>query len=78
MERDAKEMAKRAVEFEQTQKRFGDRSNLHGKPMSRAEMEAYTKDYIEYTNRMLEKYGETPEKHDEFAKLVNKEIEKLK
>ena len=78
MERDAKKMAERAVEFEQTQRRFGHRSNLYGKPMSRAEYEQYTKEYIEFSNEMLAKYSETLEMQREFTEMVNKEIEKLK
>lgn len=78
MERDAEKMAKRAIEFEQVQKRFGDRSNLFGQPMSREELEKYNKEYIEYANQMFEKYGETPEMHTEFAQMVNKKMEELR
>lgn len=78
MERDAERMAKRAVEFEQVQKRFGDRSNLGGKPMSRQELEKYSKDYIEFANKMLEKYSDTRETREEFKQLVNKKIKELK
>lgn len=78
MERDANKMAKRAIEFEQVQKRAGDRSNLSGKPMSREELETYTKEFIEYANQMLEKYSETPEMQKEFKDLVSKKIEEMK
>ncbi|MBO7490118.1 MAG: hypothetical protein J6T88_07570 [Bacteroidales bacterium] len=78
MERDAEKLAKRAIELEQVQKQFGNRSNLYGKPMSREELEEYTKEYMEYANQMLEKYGETPEMHTEFAKMVNKKMDELR
>ncbi|MBO4308024.1 MAG: hypothetical protein J5848_06925 [Bacteroidales bacterium] len=77
MERDAERMAKRAVEFKEVQKRFGDRSNLGGKPMSRQELERYSKDYIEYANKMLEKYSGNREMSEEFKQLVNKKIKEL-
>ncbi|MBQ6755036.1 MAG: hypothetical protein IJR03_07540 [Bacteroidales bacterium] len=78
MERDATKLAKRAIELEQVQKRAGDRSNLGGKPMSREELETYTKEFIEYANQMLEKYNETPEMQKEFKELVEKKIEEMK
>lgn len=78
MERDAEKMAKRAIEFEQMQQRSQDRSNLFGKPMSREELEKATKEYIEFTNRMLSKYDETLEMHREFVDLVNKKIREKK
>lgn len=78
MERDANKMAKRAIEFQQVQKRAGDRSNLNGKPMSREELQTYTEEYIEYTKQMLEKYNETPEMQKEFVELVDKKIEEMK
>lgn len=78
MERDAEKMAKRAIEFEQMQQRSQDRSNLYGKPMSREEQEKATKEYIEFSNRMMSKYNETPEVHNEFVDMVNKKIREKK
>ena len=78
MERDANKMAKRIVEMEQVQNRMGDRSNLGGKQMTKQEFEEYSKEYIEYTNKMLEKYGKTPEQKKEFTELVNKKVEELR
>lgn len=77
MERDADKMAKRAVEFRHTQERFADRSNMHGKPMSREELEEYSKEYIDYATKMLEKYDETPEMKREFYQLVEKKISEM-
>lgn len=78
MERDATKMAKRVVEFEQVQKRMEDRSNLGGKRMSKQEFEQYSREYIEYANKMLEKYSETREQKQEFYQLVEKKAKEIK
>ena len=78
MERDATKMAKRVVEFEQVQKRMEDRSNLGGKRMSKQEFEQYSREYIEYANKMLEKYSETREQKQEFYQLVEKKANEMK
>lgn len=78
MERDAKVMAKRVVEFEQVHKRYSDRSNFMGKPMSREELERYNNEYIEFATSMLAKYNETPEMHQEFYKMVEEKAEQLR
>ena len=78
MESDANKLAKKIVEMEQVQKRMEDRSNLGGKRMTQQEFEEYSKEYIEYTNKMLEKYGKTPEQRKEFTELVNKKVEELR
>lgn len=74
MERDAEALATKTVEFEQAQQRFGDRSNLHGKPLSRAEMQSITKEYKEFKKEMTEKYKDSPE----FDDLVNEKINSLR
>ena len=78
MDRDATKMAKRVVELEQVQKRMEDRSNLGGKRMTKQEYEQYSRDYIEYANKMLEKYSETPEQKREFYQLVEKKANEMK
>jgi len=78
MERDAEKMAKRAVELEQVIKRMDDRSNLGGKRMSKQEYQQYASDYIEFANRLHEKYNKTPEMKEEFYKLVDKKMKELK
>ena len=78
MERDAKKMAKRVVEFEKVQQRFSNRSNLMGKPMSREELEKYNKEYMEYATSMLEKYDETPEMRQEFYKMGEEKAQQLR
>lgn len=78
MDRDATKMAKRVVELEQVQKRMEDRSNLGGKRMTKHEYEQYSRDYIEYANKMLEKYSETPEQKQEFYQLVEKKANEMK
>jgi outer membrane lipoprotein-sorting protein len=78
MDRDATKMAKRVVELEQVQKRMEDRSNLGGKRMTKQEYEQYSRDYIEYANKMLEKYSETPEQKQEFYQLVEKKANEMK
>lgn len=78
MERDATKMAKRVVEFEQVQKRMEDRSNLGGKRMSKQEFEQYSREYIEYANKMLEKYSETREQKQEFYQLVEKKANEMR
>ena len=78
MDRDAIKMAKRVVELEQVQKRMEDRSNLGGKRMTKQEYEQYSRDYIEYANKMLEKYSETPEQKREFYQLVEKKANEMK
>lgn len=78
MDRDANKMAKRVVEFEQVQKRMEDRSNLGGKCMSEQEFQQYAKEYMEYANKMLEKYSETPDQKHEFYQLVEKKAKEMK
>lgn len=78
MERDATKMAKRVVEFQQVQKRMEDRSNLGGKRMSEQEFQQYAKEYMEYANKMLEKYSETPDQKHEFYQLVEKKAKEMK
>ena len=78
MDRDANKMAKRVVEFEQVQKRMEDRSKLGGKRMSEQEFQQYAKEYMEYTNKMLEKYSETPDQKHEFYQLVEKKAKEMK
>lgn len=78
MDRDANKMAKRVVEFEQVQKRMEDRSNLGGKRMSEQEFQQYVKEYMEYANKMLEKYSETPDQKHEFYQLVEKKAKEMK
>ncbi len=69
MDRDATKMAKRVVELEQVQKRMENRSNLGGKRMTKQESEQYSREHIEYANKMLEKYSETPDQRREFYNL---------
>lgn len=78
MDKDAARMAKRVVEMEQVKARMGDRSNLGGKRMSKQEYEHYSKEYVEYANKMLEKYSETPEQRREFYNLVEKKANEMK
>ena len=78
MDRDANKMAKRVVEFEQVQKRMEDRSNLGGKRMSEQEFQQYAKEYMEYANKMLEKYSETPDQKHEVDQLVEKKAKEMK
>lgn len=78
MDRDATKMAKRVVELEQVQKRMEDRSNLGGKRMIKQEYEQYSREYIEYANKMLEKYSETPDQRSEFYNLVEKKVKEMK
>lgn len=78
MDRDAAKMAKRVFELEQVQKRMEDRSNLGGKRMTKQEYEQYSRDYIEYANKMLEKYSETPEQKRVFYQLVEKKANEMK
>jgi len=78
MDRDANKMAKRVVEFEQVQKRMEDRSNLGGKRMSEQDFQQYAKEYMEYANKMLEKYSETPDQKHEFYQLVEKKAKEMK
>ena len=78
MDRDANKMAKRVVEFEQVQKRMEDRSNLGGKRMSEQEFQQYAKEYMEYANKILEKYSETPDQKHEFYQLVEKKAKEMK
>lgn len=78
MERDATKMAKRVIELEQVQKRMESRSNLYGKPMSKKEYEKYSREYIEYANKMIEKYGETREQRQQFFELVDRKVKEMK
>lgn len=78
MDRDANKMAKRVVEFEQVQKRMEDRSNLGGERMSEQDFQQYAKEYMEYANKMLENYSETPDQKHEFYQLVEKKAKEMK
>lgn len=76
IERDADMMIQREIEYRETNIRFLDRSNLHGKPMSRQELEAYNREYEEFCNQMMAKYSQTPEMRDEFKQLLNEKRNK--
>lgn len=78
MDRDATKMAKRVVEHELVRKRMEDRSNLGGKRMTEKEYEQYSREYIEYANKMLEKYSTTREQKQEFYQLVEKKANEMK
>ena len=78
MDRDATKMAKRVVEHEQVRKRMEDRSNLGGRRMTEQEYEQYSREYIEYANKMLEKYSETREQKQEFYQLVEKKANEMR
>lgn len=75
MESDAKKVAKRAIEIEQVYKSLDDRSNLSG---SRESKEQKFREYTEFANKMLEKYGQDRETREKFNELVEKEIKNLK
>ncbi|MBP5546829.1 MAG: hypothetical protein J6X59_06095 [Bacteroidales bacterium] len=77
MERDAAQVAERAMEYEQAKARFGDRSNLHGKPLTRKELNDMKKEYKEFRDQMMDKYSETPEMKSEFETLVFKKMAEL-
>lgn len=68
-------MAKRAIEIEQVYKSLDDRSNLSG---SRESKEQKFREYTEFANKMLEKYGQDRETREKFNELVEKEIKNLK
>lgn len=78
MDRDATKMAKRVVEHEQIRKRMEDRSNLGGKRMTEQEYEQYSREYIEYANKMLEKYSDTRVQKQEFYQLVEKKADEMR
>lgn len=78
MDRDATKMAKRVVEHEQVRKRMEDRSNLGGKRMTEQEYEQYSREYIEYANKMLEKYSDTRVQKQEFYQLVEKKADEMR
>ena len=78
MERDATQMAKRVVELEQVQRRMEDRSNLGGRRMTEQEYEQYSREYIDFANKMLEKYNATPEQRREFYQLVEKKADEMR
>jgi hypothetical protein len=75
MESDARKVAKGAYKIEKVYKSLEDRSNLSG---SRESKEKEIREYTEFANKMLEKYGKDRETHEKFNKLVNKELKKLK
>jgi ABC-type transporter Mla subunit MlaD len=75
MESDAKKVAKRAYEIEQVSKTLGDRSNIHGSLESR---EQQIREYMDYANKMLEKYGKDHKQSEQFNKRVKQEIEKIR
>ncbi len=77
MERDVNKMAERVVEFRRMQERMKDRSNLAGKRMTKKEYEQYTREYMEYSSKMLDKYSETPEQRREFYRLVEERAKEL-
>lgn len=78
MDRDATKMAKRVVEHEQVRKRMEDRSNLGGKRMTEQEYEQYSREYIEYANKMLEKYSDTRVQKQQFYQLVEKKADEMR
>jgi len=74
IDRDATKMAESSIELNQLRQRMNDRSNLHGKPISRQEFNRYEQKHIELFNQMSEKYGHSLEEWKEFQQLVNKKI----
>lgn len=74
IDRDATKMAESAIELQQLHQRMGDRSNLHGKPVSRQEYHEYEQKHIELFDQMSEKYRSSPEQWKEFKELVNQKI----
>lgn len=74
IDRDATKMAESSIELQQLRQRMNDRSNLHGKPVSRQEVQCYERKHIELFNQMSEKYGSSPEQWKEFQQLVNQKI----
>ena len=54
-----------------------DRSNLHGKPLTRKELNDMKKEYKEFRDQMMDKYSETPEMKSEFETLVFKKMAEL-
>ncbi len=74
IERDATKMAESAIELNQLRQRMNDRSNLHGKPVSRQEFYRYEQKHIELFNQMSEKYGSSREQWKEFTQLVDEKI----
>lgn len=75
IDRDAAKMAESSIELNQLRQRMNDRSNLHGKPVSRQEFRRYELKHIELFNQMSEKYGSSREQWKEFQQLVNKKIQ---
>lgn len=78
IESDATRMAKKSLELEKVQKQMGNRSNLGGKRMSNDEYNEYCRDYINFANKMSEKYSETLEQHRAFSKLVEQKKRELR
>lgn len=74
IDRDASKMAESSIELQQLRQRMGDRSNLHGKPVSRQEVQRCEQKHIELFNQMSAKYGSSPEQWKEFQQLVNQKI----
>lgn len=74
MDRDASKIAESAIELQHLRQRAADRSNLHGKPVSRQELQRYAQKHVELFNQMNEKYGSSPEQWNEFKQLVNQKI----
>lgn len=74
IDRDATKMAESSIELNQLRQRMNDRSNLHGKPVSRQELQRYEQKHIELFNQMSGKYGNSREQWDEFQRLVNQKI----
>ncbi len=75
IDRDATKMAESSIELNQLRQRMNDRSNLHGKPVSRQKLHRYEQKHIELFNQMSEKYGRSREQWKEFQQLVNKKIQ---
>lgn len=75
MERDAIKMAESAIRLQQIRERMNmnDRSNIHGKPISRQEYQSYAQEHIELFNQMSEKYNSIGQ-WDEFSQLVSDKI----
>lgn len=78
MERDAEKMAKKAYQLEQSAKKMENRSNLGGRRMTEQEYDQQAREYIEFANRLHEKYSKTPEMKEEFYKLVDRKLKEKK
>lgn len=78
MKRDAEDVAKRIVEYEQVSKNREDPSKSGGEMISVDEFKKLENEYLKYIDEMYKKYDKTVELKRQYKDLVEQKVNELK